>query len=77
MDITVKVTRKGGLYIRSYPMFDKGNEVGVLRFGQTIQITSTQKRDGWTWGRCDKGYIPLANGKNMHVEQVNGKPLPL
>ena len=77
MDITVKVTRKGGLYIRSYPLFDKGNPIGEVKGGQTFHITSTTKRDGWTWGKGERGYIPLANGKNMHVELLNDKHLPL
>lgn len=77
MDATVRVTLKRGMYIRSYPMFDRGNEIATLKQGDTFHMTSTMKRDGWTWGRGERGYIPIANGKNMHVEQVNGKPLPL
>lgn len=77
MDAVVRVTIKRGLYIRQWPEFLRGNEVAELKFGQTYHITSTTKISGWTWGKGDRGWIPLANGRNLKVEQVQGNPLPL
>lgn len=77
MDATVRITLKRGVYIRSYPAFDRGNELGTLKRGDTFHITSTTKLNGWLWGKGERGCIPLANGRNMHFEQVKGDPLPL
>lgn len=77
MDAIVRVIIKRGMYIRSYPMFERGNEIAVLEYKKTYHITSTTKVNGWTWGKGDRGWIPLANGRNMQVEQVRGERLPL
>ena len=75
-DLTVKVRR--GLNVRKSPVISDENIIGVLPYGFHFCAETLRRIHPLWWAQDKNGqWIVVANGRNLYVEQTNGKPLPL
>mgnify|MGYP000901985419 CR=1 FL=1 len=80
MEITLTVNLWRGLNLRKTPKIEDGNIVGTLSYNMRFYAVGFKREKGESllWARDKDGFwIVAANGRNMYVKPMNGKPLPL
>jgi len=75
-ELIVKVKR--GLNVRKSPVIADNNIIGQMTYNSRFYAETLRRIPPLWWAQDKNGqWIVVANGRNLYVEQTNGKPLPL